>query len=623
MDASNHTKQSLPVEKVSRAASPQGQQAPALQPLTADLIQRAQADPHSLTPSDVQTLQRTVGNSAVARMLANRDARASAAPVMRPPIVQAKLKVGRSSDVFEQEANAIARQVVSQLHAGESASSLSMAASHPAKTSSPPRVSSVQRWTGAPVENAASAQGGELSPALTNEIQRARSGGQPLAAPVRSAMEQAFGADFAGVRIHQSARADTLNRSIHARAFTSEQDLFFRQGEYNPNTVAGQGLLAHELTHVVQQSGGQLQRAFSADNRAFSHSPEERLPSAQQVSESGQYLGQPPLVSQHAPQGRIHRCDEGDSSESDLRATGGSGSKETFLHPGMEGRDPAAAINSINSSGLTEEYKTRAVKLIKSPDLVSQAGYGICGITSMLRAILIHHPNVFATVTIQALADDTVVSPWREFFQKRAKDDQKEKELDYLVAQWLVRKGKGEGDDVSQDVLSRNGDNVLENTKTKKYGEVYKDQRAFGDTFKMKDWEGAGHFATTAGGINYLYSSLTNQKGFKISVKDFGKDYALAKSKAGSKGTISASIRGHEFYQAGGKPVDEGPKEEPKAKYRHWVMLDDVKEVTVKGGWFSSDKKYFKMKVWTYEDHYDAMVNEAIIGQYINNLVVM
>jgi hypothetical protein len=71
-------------------------------------------------------------------------------------------------------------------------------------------------------------------------------------------MERSFGADFSGVRVHADAEADSLNRSVQARAFTTGHDLFFRRGEYNPQSRSGQELIAHELTHVVQQNGGRM-----------------------------------------------------------------------------------------------------------------------------------------------------------------------------------------------------------------------------------------------------------------------------------------------------------------------------------------------------------------------------
>ena len=72
---------------------------------------------------------------------------------------------------------------------------------------------------------------------------------------VRAHMESAFGADFGNVRLHTDANADVLNRTLGADAFTTGRDIYFRQGRYDPDGTSGRRLLAHELTHVVQQAG--------------------------------------------------------------------------------------------------------------------------------------------------------------------------------------------------------------------------------------------------------------------------------------------------------------------------------------------------------------------------------
>jgi hypothetical protein len=95
----------------------------------------------------------------------------------------------------------------------------------------------------------------EATPEIEAAIARHRGGGQPLDSGVRVQMESAFGTDFSNVRIHIHSEADQLNRALSARAFTTGPDIFFRQGEYSPNSSQGKELLAHELTHVVQQTG--------------------------------------------------------------------------------------------------------------------------------------------------------------------------------------------------------------------------------------------------------------------------------------------------------------------------------------------------------------------------------
>jgi hypothetical protein len=77
-------------------------------------------------------------------------------------------------------------------------------------------------------------------------------------------MEPAFGVDFTGVRVHTGTEADALSRVLDARAFAIGKDVFFRDGEYNSENTGGRELLAHELTHVVQDSGVHCKLVVSA-----------------------------------------------------------------------------------------------------------------------------------------------------------------------------------------------------------------------------------------------------------------------------------------------------------------------------------------------------------------------
>jgi hypothetical protein len=100
---------------------------------------------------------------------------------------------------------------------------------------------------------------------LEGAIQGAKQEGQGLDSSTRGRMEPAFGIDFSGVRVHTGSRADSLNRALNARAFTSGSDIFFRDGEYAPGSAEGRELLAHELTHVVQQGGAVQQKGQISD----------------------------------------------------------------------------------------------------------------------------------------------------------------------------------------------------------------------------------------------------------------------------------------------------------------------------------------------------------------------
>jgi hypothetical protein len=98
--------------------------------------------------------------------------------------------------------------------------------------------------------------GFELDDETAGRINQARGGGQSLDEGVQRQMSEAMNFDFSGVRVHTSPEADTLNQQLNAKAFTTGQDVFFKQDEYNPGSSSGQELIAHELTHVVQQSSG-------------------------------------------------------------------------------------------------------------------------------------------------------------------------------------------------------------------------------------------------------------------------------------------------------------------------------------------------------------------------------
>lgn len=94
-----------------------------------------------------------------------------------------------------------------------------------------------------------------ISPSVASGIQSLQGGGQELSEATDNFFGPRFGSDFSQVRVHTDTRAAHLARSINARAFTLGRDVVFGTGEYSPHTFAGKKLLAHELTHVVQQGG--------------------------------------------------------------------------------------------------------------------------------------------------------------------------------------------------------------------------------------------------------------------------------------------------------------------------------------------------------------------------------
>jgi hypothetical protein len=109
----------------------------------------------------------------------------------------------------------------------------------------------------------------QISDDLQIQLNRSSDSGQPLLEADRSFMGKRFGADFSGVRVHTDSNAVQLNRELNAQAFTRGRDVYFGAGRYSPGTSSGKQLLAHELTHVVQQKRGHqnLQRYVTCELR--------------------------------------------------------------------------------------------------------------------------------------------------------------------------------------------------------------------------------------------------------------------------------------------------------------------------------------------------------------------
>ncbi|MEH2194478.1 MAG: DUF4157 domain-containing protein [Nostoc sp.] len=168
--------------------------------------------------------------------------------------LQTKLTVNQPGDIYEQEADKVAHQVMQRQSIQREAL--------------PEEEEELQmKSVAGSITPVVQRKGGGMAATsdLETSIQKERGSGQPLTDDVRQPMEQAFGADFGGVKIHTDSQSDQLNQSIQARAFTTGQDIFFRQGEYAPGSHGGKELLAHELTHVVQQNGSALGRKLLPD----------------------------------------------------------------------------------------------------------------------------------------------------------------------------------------------------------------------------------------------------------------------------------------------------------------------------------------------------------------------
>ena len=124
------------------------------------------------------------------------------------------------------------------------------------------------------VQRAPSDPLGSFEPGADFEAQLSTSSGSPLPASSRAFMEPRFGADFSGVRLHTGSEAAQLNRAVSAQAFTHGRDIYLGEGKNNLESSAGKRLLAHELTHTIQQgAAGTLDPAAQRAPADFRASP--------------------------------------------------------------------------------------------------------------------------------------------------------------------------------------------------------------------------------------------------------------------------------------------------------------------------------------------------------------
>ena len=127
-------------------------------------------------------------------------------------------------------------------------------------------------------------EGGPVGDDMARRIDSVRGSGPGLSEATRSKMEPAFGTDFSGVRVHQDSESDALARSMTAKAFTTGSDIFLRQ-DASPGDTS---LLAHELTHVVQQNSGATDGAGGMNVGPAGDPLEHQADSVAQAVVSGQ-----------------------------------------------------------------------------------------------------------------------------------------------------------------------------------------------------------------------------------------------------------------------------------------------------------------------------------------------
>lgn len=164
-------------------------------------------------------------------------------------IVQAKMAVSSPSDAYEIEAERVASDFVSRSYSADQSEGCAL--ENQSTASHAPSEEISRRASGDGLNPAGA--GLETTDETDSAISAATSGGRSLDGATKDRFEAGLGADLSNVKIHADGQSDTLCRSLSAEAFTTGSDVFFSSGTYQPGTKPGDRLLAHELTHVVQQ----------------------------------------------------------------------------------------------------------------------------------------------------------------------------------------------------------------------------------------------------------------------------------------------------------------------------------------------------------------------------------
>jgi hypothetical protein len=219
--------------------------------------------------TEIIHLQRTIGNQAVQKLL--RSNNTSGGFDFAKIGIQPKLKVSQPGDAYEQEADRVAEQVMRMPISSDFAAPMATTQGEEGidrKCSACEMEEEEKMKINRKASNASTMK---TTNKLANEIDNIRSSeGASLDENTRESMESRFGGyDFGNVRIHTDERAARSANSVDAFAYTIGNDIMFDEGQYTPNTLEGRRLLAHELTHVIQQQRNDQQHMRSQGRKVI------------------------------------------------------------------------------------------------------------------------------------------------------------------------------------------------------------------------------------------------------------------------------------------------------------------------------------------------------------------
>ncbi|WP_299551354.1 DUF4157 domain-containing protein [Seonamhaeicola sp.] len=210
------------------------------------------------------------------------------------PFIQPKLNFGQAGDQYELEADKVADQIVAGKEA-LSPSFFSPVANIQKMTEEDIQQKEEEQLQQKEDENFLQKQSvGSGDPGDTTSLEtglnNSKGSGSRLSDGTRSEMESGFGANFSDVRVHTDSNAVQMSKSIGAQAFTHGNDIYFNEGKYNPGSDSGKHLLAHELTHTVQQG------ASSVQPKMIQKDDDDNPPEIPQTGSNYDFTSSPPKI---------------------------------------------------------------------------------------------------------------------------------------------------------------------------------------------------------------------------------------------------------------------------------------------------------------------------------------
>ncbi len=203
----------------------------------AEILHRIFTYPQSASHEDILGLQSLAGNHAATHF------------------IQTKLTVGAAGDAYEQEADRAAAQVMSGGLSSDQSSRPAQDQEEDGNATGPVGPTPRVQRDATPIGRARSGAGFAVGSETESRLMAQRGYGEQLPAPLQTEMETRLGTDFHSVRVHADLQSADMNRAFASQAFTYGHDIYLGKGHTNLHTRQGKQLMAHELAHVVQQTG--------------------------------------------------------------------------------------------------------------------------------------------------------------------------------------------------------------------------------------------------------------------------------------------------------------------------------------------------------------------------------